>query len=79
MKRYAKQILAVILTLMIVISGCGVQKQPEIDSQESSLPLENKDILSCKWTLINEEAKEVKGWEIEQYIPVDQSVVLTSG
>lgn len=75
MKRYAKQILAVILTLMIVISGCGVQKQPEIDSQESSLPLENKDILSCKWTLINEEAKEVKGWEIEQYIPVDQSVV----
>lgn len=75
MKRNAKTILAVIITLMVVISGCGTQKQPEIDSKNSSMPLETKDILSCKWKLIDEESKAVKGWEIEQYIPVEQAAI----
>ena len=77
MKRNAKTILAVIITLMVVISECGAQKQPEIDSNNSSMPLETKDILSCKWKLIDEESKAVKGWEIEQYIPVEQSALST--
>ena len=73
-KTIFKKLISVMLipVLTLTVTACGTKYSEEVQMLPKEIR-EYTDILSNPWTISKDEPTELSGWEVVQYVPVEES------